>query len=52
MVFSSCVCNLWVELGEQNIGVLFSILYSIYLVLLLFDSGFAIYLVVRLAIIE
>jgi len=51
MLSSSNVCNLWAELGEQNFGVLFSILNSIYLVALLFDYGFVIHLVARLAII-
>lgn len=36
------------KLGEQILGVLFSILYSLYLVVLWFDFGFAFHLVARL----
>lgn len=51
MLFSLDVCNFWAKLGEQNLGVLFSIIYSIYRVVLLFDCDFTIHFVARLAII-
>lgn len=51
MLFSLDVCNFWAELGEQNPGVLFSINYSIYRVVLLFDCDFAIHFAAGLTII-
>jgi len=42
------VGHCWTKLGKQILGVLFSILYSHYLVVLWFDCGFAFHLVARL----